>query len=88
MFYKSTGITDLSSWSLDSVQNAKSMFYSCRSLVKPPKLPATELEIECYELMFGLCESLTEMPELPATELPDKCYNSMFVGCISLTEAK
>ena len=51
-------------------------------------LPATTLEIRCYEEMFKGCTSLTTAPVLPATTLVgDNSYSSMFEGCTSLTTA-
>ena len=50
-------------------------------------LPATTLEIRCYEEMFKGCTSLTTAPVLPATTLEIECYVSMFEGCTSLTTA-
>jgi hypothetical protein len=50
-------------------------------------LPATTLEIYCYDSMFYGCTSLTEAPELPATTLAIYCYSYMFSGCTSLITA-
>ena len=50
-------------------------------------LPATTLEMRCYEGMFSGCWSLTTAPELPATTLASYCYQSMFENCNSLTTA-
>ena len=55
-----------------------SMFYSCTSLIKAPKLPATTLARSCYNTMFRQCFSLTQAPELPAVTLVDDCYDTMF----------
>ena len=55
-----------------------SMFYSCTSLIKAPKLPATTLARSCYNTMFRQCFSLTQAPELPAVTLVDDCYDAMF----------
>ena len=54
---------------------------------KPLVLPATTLNISCYENMFKGCTGLTSAPELPATTLGFGCYNSMFFGCTGLTTA-
>lgn len=61
------------------------MFRGCKSLITPPKLPATTLSKECYEQMFSGCTSLITAPSLPATTLAEQCYSSMFSGCTSLT---
>ena len=55
-----------------------SMFYSCTSLIKAPKLPATALARGCYNTMFRQCFNLTQAPELPAVTLVDDCYDAMF----------
>ena len=69
------------------------MFANCTSLVTPPKLPATILEIDgmhCYQSMFANCTSLEILPKLPATILDKECYRNMFNGCskikMSLTQ--
>lgn len=54
---------------------------------KPLVLPATTLNISCYEKMFKGCTGLTSAPELPATTLADQCYAYMFDGCTGLTAA-
>ena len=64
-----------------------SMFNSCTSLTKAPKLPVTTLAHGCYRNMFAGCTSLTKAPELPATTLAVACYWCMFDGCTSLTKA-
>ena len=63
------------------------LFRDCTSLTKAPVLPATTLNISCYNGMFWGCTSLTKAPVLPATTLEKQCYNSMFWDCTSLTEA-
>lgn len=60
------------------------LFASCSALTTPPKLPATNLQAECYEYMFDACTNLIWIPELPATDLPARCYNNMFVNCSSI----
>ena len=51
-------------------------------------LPATTLEIRCYQYMFGECASLVTAPRvLPATTLANECYGDMFYHCTSLTTA-
>ena len=50
-------------------------------------LPATSLEIQCYDSMFSGCTSLTTAPSLPATSLAEGCYRYMFFGCKKLTGA-
>ena len=54
---------------------------------KPLVLPATTLNISCYENMFKGCTGLTSAPVLPATTLADNCYRAMFMNCTSLTTA-
>ena len=54
---------------------------------KPLVLPATTLNISCYENMFKGCTGLTSAPELPATTLAESCYANMFNNCTGLTEA-
>lgn len=63
-----------------------SMFYSCASLTKAPKLPATNLAKDCYNMMF-MSSALKDAPDLPATTLAEGCYGSMFWGCGSLEKA-
>ena len=65
-----------------------SMFYSCTSLIKAPKLPATTLALSCYNTMFSGCTSLNQAPELPATTLAEYCYCNMFSRCTSLNYIK
>jgi hypothetical protein len=62
------------------------MFDNAYNLIDAPKLPATELVVECYRYMFRLCTSLNKAPELPATKLVTECYNGMFYKCKSLKE--
>ena len=57
--------------------------HSSKALV----LPATTLEIYCYNFMFSGCTGLTTAPELPATTLAESCYRNMFNGCTNLTTA-
>lgn len=74
-----------------------SLFQDCRSLTKPPSLPATTLSTSCYYKMFYGCEFLVQAPELPALSIPDSflsdrttvsgCYVSMFEGCVRLEQA-
>ena len=54
---------------------------------KPLVLPATTLNISCYENMFKGCTGLTSAPELPATTLAESCYANMFNNCTGLTAA-
>lgn len=42
------------------------LFGGCKSLTRPPKLPATELSQYCYGRMFYGCTSLEVPPFLPA----------------------
>lgn len=63
------------------------IFSNCTSLTIAPELPATKLQVSCYESMFQNCKSLTKAPELPATTLQPYCYYEMFDNCSSLTEA-
>ena len=63
------------------------LFKNCTSLTKAPVLPATTLDINCYQSMFSGCTSLTEAPVLPATSLFGGCYYNMFENCQSLTKA-
>ena len=65
----------------------RSMFQSCTSLKKAPKLPAKTMSDWCYGLMFEGCTSLTIAPSLPANKLGESCYSFMFNGCTSLTTA-
>ena len=62
------------------------MFYNCTSLTKAPSLPATTLNVYCYQDMFYGCTSLTKSPALPEATLASYCYKSMFSGCRSLNE--
>ena len=61
------------------------LFRVCSELTSAPKLPATILADECYNLMFSGCKNLTIAPELPATTLTYACYNGMFAECTNLT---
>ena len=54
---------------------------------KPLVLPATTLNISCYEKMFKGCTGLTSAPELPATTMAESCYANMFNNCTGLTAA-
>ena len=63
------------------------MFKGCSALTDVPDLPATEMEVYCYNNMFANCTSLKFAPELPATRLEMGCYHCMFEGCTSLTSA-
>ena len=63
------------------------LFSGCTNLTKAPELPATTLDLGCYQNMFECCTSLTTAPKLPATTLANQCYCSMFQGCTSLTTA-
>ena len=65
----------------------RSMFHSCTSFKKAPKLPAKTMSDWCYGLMFEGCTSLTIAPSLPANKLGESCYSFMFNGCTSLTTA-
>lgn len=58
----------------------RAMFAGCSQLETPPKLPATELAIECYSNMFE-STAITASPVLPASTLVDRCYFAMFVSC-------
>lgn len=61
------------------------MFNGCTSLITPPELPSTTLDISCYYNMFYKCTRLTTPPKLPSTTLASNCYTNMFGGCTSLT---
>ena len=63
------------------------MFYSCKSLVTAPELPANTLSPNCYERLFYYCTSITNAPALPATTLAEECYYWMFCNCTSLVTA-
>jgi hypothetical protein len=54
-------------------------------LTAAPELPATFMQVACYQSMFQNCTSLTTAPELPATTVRGSCYKIMFLGCTSLT---
>lgn len=62
-----------------------SMFQDCIGLERPPLLPATKLNGECYSGMFKSTYIRTA-PELPAIELASGCYGTMFNDCPYLTE--
>ena len=49
-------------------------------------LPATRLNVCCYQYMFDHCVDLVKAPELPAQNLPDQCYEGMFASCTALTD--
>lgn len=63
------------------------LFAECTSLVKAPRLSATQLDVECYLDMFWKCTNLTKAPELPATKLSIGCYWAMFASCTNLIQA-
>jgi len=63
------------------------LFYGC-PMITPPKVPATTLSDNCYNIMFQDCEQLTSVPALPATVLASNCYYGMFSGCNSLQAYK
>ena len=64
------------------------MFYTCRSLIVAPELPATTLGDSCYYGMFNTCNFMTDAPSiLPATTLSNNCYRTMFSGCSKITKA-
>lgn len=50
------------------------MFRNCTALKDAPELPATVLNVACYNLMFAGCSALTGAPELPATTININCY--------------
>ena len=63
--------------------------YQDRLLSHPDRelvLPATTLEMSCYQSMFIGCTALTRAPYLPAETLKFACYESMFSGCTSLVD--
>ena len=64
------------------------LFDSC-DIVNTSKnlLPATTLDLFCYDSMFYNCTNLTTTPALLATTLAGNCYSFMFSGCTSLTVA-
>ena len=61
------------------------LFFSCKSLISSPELPATTLADSCYSQMFYWCTNLVTPPELPATTLAYWCYEQMFYSCTALT---
>jgi hypothetical protein len=64
------------------------MFYNNTNITNvTANLPATLLDINCYESMFSGCTGLVTAPSLPAVTLAQKCYNNMFRGCTSLITA-
>ncbi len=64
------------------------LFYGCAKLKTAPVLPATYLNLYCYQYMFEGCTSLTKAPDLPATGLAGSCYYNMFKGCTLLKSIK
>lgn len=62
------------------------MFSGCTSLVSATELPATTLQVYCYNSMYSQCTALTQAPILSASTLPEGSYQYMFSGCSSLTE--
>ena len=65
-----------------------SMFDGCSALVEGPSImPATNLDVYCYQYMFQNCTSLTKPPALPAMNITGYCYNNMFSYCTSLVVA-
>ena len=64
------------------------MFSGCSGLTRAPKLPATELEPDCYFQMFYGCNGLTKAPVLPASKLVKNCYYMMFLHCRNINYVK
>ena len=65
-----------------------SMFDGCSALVEGPSImPATNLDVYCYQYMFQNCTSLTKPPALPAMNITGYCYDNMFSYCTSLVVA-
>ena len=67
------------------------LFYKNTHLINHPTyslvLPATTLQVDCYNGMFYGCSGLTTAPDLPAKRMKEGCYGRMFFGCTSLTTA-
>ena len=65
------------------------LFKGCTGLIDVSNLiiPATTLQMNCYNRMFKGCTGLTNVSKLklPATTLADSCYSNMFEGCTGLT---
>lgn len=55
----------------------KGIFGECKSLVEPPRLPATDIGERCYVQAFAAC-SLRHYPELPAPISNGNSYIFMF----------
>lgn len=56
-------------------------------LIHPPKLPAKETVIRCYQCMFERT-LITKTPILNANSVAPNAYDSMFVNCKNLTFAE
>ena len=68
------------------------MFYNCKSLQYPPKMPKTITITNslrhCYQMFYG-CSSLRETPEFECSGTAyNGCFQSMFEGCTSLKVCK
>ena len=61
--------------------------YIYNHAIKTLELPATKLQVGCYNQMFYGCKALTTAPELPATTLTNSCYRQMFQHCTALQKA-
>lgn len=57
-------------------------------LTEAPELPATDMEVMCYQYMFQNCTELEKAPVLPATQLNYWSYEYMFNGCSKLNYIK
>jgi len=57
-----------------------SMFNSCTSLTRAPKLPARILTEGCYAAMFSYCIALKKFPEMDATDMAYLCCTWMMRG--------
>ena len=57
-----------------------SLFNSCTSLTRAPKLPAKILTEGCYAAMFSSCTSLKKFPEMDATDMAYMCCTWMMSG--------
>lgn len=73
--------------SLSSTMTLCHLFDGCASLTTPPKLPATSLQVYCYQYMFRNCTNLEYTPELPCKTSKNSMYARMFEGCKKITEA-
>lgn len=82
--YSTTTLPQPISWQYWGSNTFTSLFENCTSLTTAPSLPATTLNVWCYNSMFKWCTNLISAPNLPSLYVPDSWYRDMFRWCSSL----